>query len=93
MDGLGADIFTELAVSDATVNSADYIAAFNPAKDVIDLSHIDANLVVAGVQKFTFIGTAPFSGAGAQVRYVQDPANNMTCVQADLAGDSDHPIS
>jgi Peptidase M10 serralysin C terminal len=93
MDGPGAAIFTELAVSDATVNSADYIAAFNPAKDVIDLSHIDANLAAAGVQKFTFIGTAPFSGAGAQVRYVQDPAINMTFVEADLAGDSTPDLS
>ena len=40
------------------------------------------------MQNFTFIGTAPFSGAGAQVRYVQDPAHNMTYVEADLAGDS-----
>ena len=41
-----------------------------------------------GAQNFTFIGTAAFSGAGGQVRYQQDPANNCTWVQADLAGDS-----
>ena len=86
--GAGANIFTELAVSDSTVNSSDYIDTFNPAKDVIDLSHIDANLAAAGVQNFTFIGTASFSGGGAQVRYRQDPTKNMTYVEADLAGDS-----
>ena len=86
--GAGANIFTELAVSNSTVNSSDYIATFNPAKDVIDLSHVDANLAVAGVQNFTFIGTAAFSGGGAQVRYQQDPTKNLTYVEADLAGDS-----
>ena len=84
--GPGASIFTELAVSDSSASSADYIAAFNPAKDVIDLSHIDASLTAPG-QSFTFIGTAPFSGGSAQVRYQQDPANDMTYVEADLAGE------
>ena len=64
------------------------ISGFDPAKDVIDLSHIDANLTTAGLQNFTFIGTAAFSGAGAQVRYQQDPVNNRTYVEADLAGDA-----
>ena len=77
----------------ATAKSATDVADFDPAKDVIDLSHIDANLTAAGVQKFTFIGTAPFSGAGAQVRYQQDPANNVTYVEAELAGDSSPDLS
>ena len=42
---------------------------------MIDLSHIDANILTAGVQNFTFIGSAPFSG-GAQVRYQLDPTND-----------------
>ena len=61
---------------------------FDSAKDVIDLSHIDANLTAAGLQSFTFIGTAPFSGSGAQVRYQQDPTRDMTYVEADLSGNS-----
>ena len=60
--------------------------AFDPAKDVIDLSHIDADITTAGVQNFTFIGSAPFSG-GAQVRYQLNPTKNTTTVQAALAGD------
>ena len=88
MGGAGANIITELALSDSSVNGGpDYVTAFNPAKDVIDLSHIDANLAALGLKSFTFIGTAPFSG-GAQVRYQQDPAKNMTYVYADLAGGS-----
>ncbi len=86
--GAGANIFTYLAISDSTVNSPDAIGNLDTAKDVIDLSHIDANLTTAGVQNFTFIGTAAFSGAGAQVRYQQDPTKNVTYVEADLAGDA-----
>ena len=86
--GPGANIFTELAISDSPVTGQDDIAYFDSAKDVIDLSHIDSNLTTPGVQNFTFIGTAAFSGGGAQVRYQQDPAHNATYVQAELAGNS-----
>ena len=87
--GQGANIFTYLAISDLPANGHyDLLSNFDSAKDVIDLSHIDADLTAAGVQNFTFIGAAAFSGAGAQVRYQQDPAHNVTYVEADLAGDS-----
>jgi hypothetical protein len=79
----GANILTYLAIGDG----GDTVSAFDPAKDVIDLSHIDADITTAGVQNFTFIGSAPFSG-GAQVRYQFNPANNSTQVQASLAGDT-----
>ena len=67
------------------------MAAFDPAKDVIDLSGIDANLTAPGLQNFTFIGSAPFSGTGAQVRYQLNPTKNVTYVQVDLAGDEGIP--
>ena len=86
--GEGANIFTYLAISDSTYNQHDNISNFDPAKDVIDLSRIDANVTTPGLQHFTFIGTAPFSGTGAQVRYQLNPATNQTFVEADLAGDS-----
>ena len=54
---------------------------------MIDLSRIDADILTAGVQNFTFIGSAPFSG-GAQVRYQLNPTNDTTTVQAALAGDT-----
>jgi hypothetical protein len=82
--GQGVNIVTELAMSDR----GDTVSGFNPAKDVIDLSHIDANLTAAGVQNFTFIGTAAFSGAGAQARYQFDTTKNVTTVQVALAGDT-----
>src|SRR5271163_2944045 len=88
LGGQGANIFTFLAISDATASSHEYINNFDPAKDVIDLSRIDANITTPGLQYFTFIGTAPFSGTGAQVRYQLNPATDQTFVEADLAGDS-----
>ena len=80
--GQGANILTYLALGDG----GDEVSAFDPAKDVIDLSRIDADILTAGVQNFTFIGSAPFSG-GAQVRYQLNPTNDTTTVQAALAGD------
>ncbi len=82
--GQGANILTYLSIGDG----GDRIAAFDPAKDVIDLSRIDADITKAGVQNFTFIGSAAFSAKGAEVRYQLNPANNTTLVQADLVGDS-----
>jgi hypothetical protein len=86
--GQGANILTFLAVSDSTASAHEYVSNFDPAKDVIDLSRMDADITKAGLRHFTFIGTAPFSGSGAQVRYQLDPAANRTYVEADLAGDS-----
>ena len=53
---------------------------------MIDLSHIDADITTAGVQNFTFIGSAPFDG-GAEVRYQLNPTNDAHLVQAAFAGD------
>jgi hypothetical protein len=82
--GQGANILTYLAIGDG----GDLSSAFDPAKDVIDLSRVDADITKAGVQNFTFIGSAQFSGSGAEVRYQLDPANDRTLVQAALGGDS-----
>jgi Right handed beta helix region len=82
LGGQGANILTYLAIGEG----GDTVSAFDPAKDVIDLSRIDADITTDGVQSFTFIGDAPFSG-GAQVRY-QFTAKGTTVVQAALAGDT-----
>ena len=84
MGGQGANILTYLSIGDG----GDSMSGFDPARDVIDLSRMDSDLTRAGVQSFTFIGSAAFSGAGAQVRYQLNPAKNVTYVQADLAGDA-----
>jgi hypothetical protein len=81
--GQGANILTYLALGDG----GDIVTAFDPAKDVIDLSRIDGDIITPGVQNFTFIGSAPFSGVGAEVRYQLNPTSDTTTVQAALAGD------
>ena len=83
--GEGANIVTDLTIS----RGVNYVANFDPAKDVIDLSRIDANLTTLGIpNNFTFIGTGAFTGAGGQVRYQQDTTNNVTDVYVALAGDT-----
>ena len=90
--GVGANIFKYLTVRNTYVNSSvDAITNFDPVKDVIDLSWIGAyrGLYRASPKaNFTFIGTAPFSGAGGQVRYQYDAALNETFVEADVVGNS-----
>ena len=63
------------------------ITGFDPAKDVIDLSHIDADLTAAGLQSFTFIGTNAFTSRrrAGELSVRSDP--QLTTVQATLAGD------
>ncbi|MGB7976430.1 MAG: right-handed parallel beta-helix repeat-containing protein [Roseiarcus sp.] len=80
--GQGANVLTYLALGDG----GDVMSGFDPAKDVIDLSHIDADILTPGVQNFTFMGSAPFNG-GAEVRYQLNPTADTTTVQAALAGD------
>jgi hypothetical protein len=90
--GAGANIFKYLTVGDSYANHCvDAITNFDPVKDVIDLSSMGAysGLYNASPEaNFTFIGTAPFSGAGGQVRYQYDAALNETLVEADVVGDS-----
>ncbi len=86
--GRGANIFTYLSPADSTSADPDFVYSFDRAKDVIDLSNIDADMTAAGVQSFTFIGTNAFTSAGAEVRYQLNTANDTTLVQATLAGDT-----
>jgi hypothetical protein len=87
--GSGANIFTYLTPNgDTAAVNPSWIGVFDPAKDVIDLSNIDADVITPGLQNFTFIGTNPFDGAGAEVRYQQNAAANTTMVYATLAGDT-----
>jgi hypothetical protein len=90
--GAGANVFKYLTIGDSYANhDVDAITNFDPVKDVIDLSSIDANTGLysaAPTANFTFIGTAPFSGSGGQVRYQYDAALNETLAEADVVGDS-----
>ncbi|WP_318837873.1 calcium-binding protein [Pseudomonas botevensis] len=69
--GNGADVFVLGAWNESGVgNLRDVITDFNSAQgDKIDLTKFDANLLTSGVNGFSFIGAADFTGAG-QLRFV-----------------------
>jgi Ca2+-binding RTX toxin-like protein len=83
--GIGADKFVYTVAMDTPVGGIyhDVITDFSVAElDKINLSAIDANSVLAGDQKFSFISTG-FTGAAGQVRF--DAGTNL--VLADIDGD------
>ena len=84
----GANVFTYLSPANSTPSSPDLIVNFDPAKDVIDLSNMDANVTPGVWQNFTFIGANAFTSAGAEVRYQQNTSSDTTDIQVALAGDT-----
>lgn len=96
--GLGKDVMTGGAGQDRFVfldgdsslspSTADRVTDFSQAQgDLIDLGGMDANVALAGDQKFRFIGDAAFSGAPRELRYTQVGGN--TFVEGDTNGDGD----
>ncbi|MGL6211544.1 MAG: calcium-binding protein, partial [Paracoccaceae bacterium] len=69
--GLGQDTFVFEAsnVIGINVGSRDVIGDFRAGVDLIDLSLIDANTVLAANQAFAFIGATAFSSVAGQLRY------------------------
>ncbi|HEY0044795.1 MAG TPA: tandem-95 repeat protein [Allosphingosinicella sp.] len=64
----GNDIFRYDFVSESNSTERDGIQDFN-AGDLIDLSRIDADTLVAGNQAFDFIGGAAFSNKAGELRF------------------------
>jgi hypothetical protein len=93
--GANADRFDFDAVAETgrTAATRDIIKDFVHNVDKIDLSTIDANGGGAGDAAFTFLAAngAAFTGAGAELRWVQNnpagTANDKTIVEGDLNGD------
>lgn len=87
--GTGADIFvfSSAGVGDAgTQASADRISDFSHAqRDRIDLRAVDADVLAAGDQAFTFIGTAAFSGHAGELRL--ERTSSATFIAGDINGD------
>jgi serralysin len=87
--GSGVDIFLFKARADSTVATSgrDTIFDFSASEsDRIDLSGIDANTGVSGNQGFNFRGTAAFTGAAGELRYVKGSSD--TYVYCDVNGDT-----
>ena len=83
--GAGNDTFVFSAISDSGTSSStrDQIRDFDDSgDDFLNFRSIDANVNVAGVQAFTYIGTARFSAPG-QVRIVSSGASVLVQVNND----------
>jgi aryl-phospho-beta-D-glucosidase BglC (GH1 family) len=79
--GGGKDIFWYGAVSHSTPDAPDLITDFTLGVDKIDLRAIDANMLMARNQAFSFIGSDAFSGAAGELR------QSGGCVYGDVNGD------
>ncbi|HYJ82217.1 MAG TPA: calcium-binding protein, partial [Allosphingosinicella sp.] len=64
----GADTFRYDSTAESDGLKMDKILDFTPGTDKIDLSRIDANILAAGDQAFTWIGTNAFSGTPGELR-------------------------
>ncbi len=91
--GPGADVFSFAAVTDSVAgNTRDYIDDFERGIDLIDLSGIDANVLIGGDQAFTWVGGAAFSGTAGELRYRPFSGTDVV-VQADVDGDGKQDIA
>jgi Ca2+-binding RTX toxin-like protein len=80
--GLGNDTFKYLATKDSQPGATDTITDFDDNNDDIDLSAIDANSTIAGIQNFTFDSVQNSSPVAGHVTWYQDAVHNQTIVQA-----------
>ena len=90
--GGGSDTFVFASVADSTpaASGRDIItdfasgSAINPL-DMIDLSDIDADVVTAGNQAFSFLGAQPFTaGVAGQVRVSQSGGSTFILISTDI---------
>ena len=81
--GADNDRFIFRLRTDSTVTASDRIADFTRGEDIVDLSAIDARVGGAVNNAFTFIGTAAFSGAAGELRFV---AGTTSRLEADTDG-------
>jgi Ca2+-binding RTX toxin-like protein len=89
--GEGADLFIMLGLSENALD-VDRLVDFSSAQgDRIDLSRIDANTGVDGVQGFRFIGTGAFTGQAGQLRY--EVRDGQSHVFGDVNGDGTADLS
>jgi len=87
--GSGADtfVFTTIADSRAGRETRDFINGFERGTDRIDISTLDGNPFLHGIQDWTFIGDQSFDGEVGQLRYFTFNGGNYNIVEADLNGD------
>ncbi|WP_051683145.1 M10 family metallopeptidase C-terminal domain-containing protein [Sphingomonas sp. UNC305MFCol5.2] len=86
LGGAGSDVFRFDALADSSVGSPDMIFDFSRGQgDRISVTNIDADLLLAGNQNFTFLGANAFTGTAGQLRY--EKVGGHTFIFADADGD------
>ena len=78
--GTGEDTFDFNSIKESVVGSRrDVITDFHRSEfDVVDLSTIDANELLGGNQKFTFIGGLRFHGKAGELRFISGAISGDT---------------
>ena len=71
----------------AAVGQHDLVTDFLRGIDLIDLSGIDADIRLAGVDAFRFIGGVVFDGLAAALNFFFEARRNVTVLQGDTNGD------
>jgi len=83
--GIGRDVFLFTCRADSTPTQLDTIRDFQPGRDVIDLTQLDASTLRPGNQVLHFIGSVGFSHHAGQLRV--SLVDHGTRIEADLTGD------
>ncbi len=84
--GTGADRFAWLDAGDSTVNGRDLVFDFTSGSDVLDLSLVDANTLLAGDQAFVLANSFQAGQAGRLV-VTRDESTGRVLVVGDTDGD------
>jgi Ca2+-binding RTX toxin-like protein len=85
--GAGNDVFRYQSVRESNATERDGIQDFTLG-DQIDLQRIDADVLTAGDQAFSFIGSAAFSGRAGELRFENfSNGGPVWLVQGDVDGD------
>jgi serralysin len=84
----GADTFSfGTGDTGSAVGQRDLIADFTVGTDLIDLTGIDADIGLNGIDAFRFLGSSAFDGTAAALRYGYDSGRGVTTIEGDTNGD------
>jgi serralysin len=86
LTGGGGDdyfVFSAIVHSGLSTLTADVITDFMPGQDNLDLSRLDGNALISGMQDFIFAGEAAGFAAAGQIRVVQSGGQTLVLLNTD----------
>ena len=89
----GADtfVFESILETGKTRSTRDVISDFTRGEDMVDLTTIDANVLVNGDQAFSWRGEQGFTGVAGQLHFIREnnpgAAHDRTIIEGDVNGD------